>query len=132
MELSPPLPPQKTPQNPQGLGSGVARLLGTQGQNALMVPPPPPPPPLSPPRGPRPFTPCIWPNPNTGVYVSWMGVAVIEGDIATHFHLDTQMSLPTGFCNEAVVDITITKVQAKAPLNGHLILGRVKMETNTL
>ena len=27
-------------------------------------------------------------------------VAVIGGDIATHFHLDTQMSLPTGLCKD--------------------------------
>ena len=34
--------------------SGVARVLGARGQNVLMAPP-----------GPRPFTPCVWPNPNT-------------------------------------------------------------------
>ena len=39
--------------------SGVARVLGARGQNALMAPPPPPP-------GPRSFTPRVWPNPKTG------------------------------------------------------------------
>ncbi|KAL5481957.1 hypothetical protein EMCRGX_G022233 [Ephydatia muelleri] len=53
--------------------------------------------------------------------VSWMGVAVIGGDIATHFHLDTQMSLPTGLCKNITLFV-VAKNHITTPFAGNSMM----------
>ncbi|KAL5481959.1 hypothetical protein EMCRGX_G022235 [Ephydatia muelleri] len=53
--------------------------------------------------------------------VSWTSEAVIGGDVATHFHLDTQMSLPTGLCKNITLFV-VAKNHITTPFAGNSMM----------